>query len=519
MKRADRTADRRHARPLAEPLEVRCLLSTDSSPDNLGALSTTEVNFDTSISVLEGVDAFGNPFSSANGATGKFTLASRKFVGVRVQPVETSDTGDGVDGKLGVLFAKDTNANGKLDAGDPTVFITTVDMNLADPATVGSNLALGTYFVKLYVTDFTHPTLDPSGDQALFTANTLARISATTATDAPPQVTVTFDNGTAQGVVVPDNEPIGRGSIGTYFDALIVGATPIVHSFTIRNVGGSSVDLSNVAVPAGVTIVGGGAAGTLSAGGSRVLQIQLDTTASRVASGNLAFNATSAGQTFTFNAGLFGVVLQPGTAISSGGTVFVAGTAAADSITVKPVGTKVRASINGVTTSFAASGVQRVEIYGFEGDDGLSNTAAVSTYILAGPGKDTLSGSELNDTLSGAGSNDRVFGNGGDDRVNGGAGNDTVDGGAGADTVSGQDGDDTLFGGSGDGGKDRLFGGNGDDRLDGGPGRDILSGGNDDDTLVGGTGADSLDGGAGTDTALADATDNPAERISIEILG
>jgi Ca2+-binding RTX toxin-like protein len=125
-----------------------------------------------------------------------------------------------------------------------------------------------------------------------------------------------------------------------------------------------------------------------------------------------------------------------------------------------------------------------------------------SSRVIAGPGNDSVSGSEAfglnftgtaddvasaSDTVSGGEGNDTIRGNNGNDELSGDSGNDLLDGGAGGDT---------LLGGIG---RDTLLGGNEDDSLDGGDGDDSLNGGGGSDTLAGGLGTDTLTGEGGDD--------------------
>ena len=132
----------------------------------------------------------------------------------------------------------------------------------------------------------------------------------------------------------------------------------------------------------------------------------------------------------------------------------------------------------------------------------------------AGPGPDTLVGTEGPDTLEGLGGNDAMLGGAGNDRLVGGpgddqmwgqGGDDTLIGGSGSDLMFGLDGDDYAEGGSqrdiflGGTGNDELRGEGGDDGLWGEAGRDTIDGGAGADFVAGGTGDDSLRGGSGND--------------------
>ena len=178
-------------------------------------------------------------------------------------------------------------------------------------------------------------------------------------------------------------------------------------------------------------------------------------------------------------------------------------------------------SVNGEASTFAASGVDLVEVFGGGGADAITLEAdAPNTRIFAGDG---------DDTVTGGGGNDEIFGESGDDRLDGSGGNDMIDGGDGNDyllggtnlTVSddavaaGFYDRDTLLGGAGNdtlsGGRDAndLQGGDGDDLLNGSGSRDSLDGGAGNDTLRGFGNADSLVGGDGNDTLFGDALDGP----------
>lgn len=131
-------------------------------------------------------------------------------------------------------------------------------------------------------------------------------------------------------------------------------------------------------------------------------------------------------------------------------------------------------------------------------------------YIIAGQGKDRITGGAYgenfygqdgDDTLSGRGGGDYLAGHDGRDRLSGDDGNDTLSGGNGDDTLSGGAGNDALNGGSG---RNRLDGGDGNDSLFGGDDAETLTGGNGHDLLVGGGGLDRLDGGAGIDIGHLD---------------
>ena len=152
-----------------------------------------------------------------------------------------------------------------------------------------------------------------------------------------------------------------------------------------------------------------------------------------------------------------------------------------------------------------------------DGDDAVTISGAIPSWIDGGSG---------NDRLAGGSSKDWLFGNSGDDQLDGGAGTDSISGGDGVDTVDystrstgltvtlddrpgdGAAGEydnvrtsvENVLGGSGN---DSITGSAASNALTGGPGDDTLTGAGGDDTIEGGTGADSIDGGDGSDTLRA----------------
>lgn len=179
--------------------------------------------------------------------------------------------------------------------------------------------------------------------------------------------------------------------------------------------------------------------------------------------------------------------------LASNGTLFLFGQEETnDSAEVRFEGNEVVASLvagNGipVETRLQAADVQRIEFWGYGGDDSFVNATSIRSVGYGGLGADTLRGGAADDVLWGEGGPDSIFGGGGADFLYGGTEVDYLDGG---------DGDDTL---SGDEGNDELHGGNGADQIRGGIGDDLVRGGNGDDTIEGGDGNDTLDGGAGAD--------------------
>lgn len=115
------------------------------------------------------------------------------------------------------------------------------------------------------------------------------------------------------------------------------------------------------------------------------------------------------------------------------GTLYVYGTAAADSITFSTSGDTLTAYRNGVPNRVALSGLKKVVVYGSDGNDTLD-----------------ARGCRLPVSLDGGAGADKLFGGPADAVLSGGAGNDVLRGGAGNDTLIAGSGHDTLYGGDGD---------------------------------------------------------------------
>lgn len=129
------------------------------------------------------------------------------------------------------------------------------------------------------------------------------------------------------------------------------------------------------------------------------------------------------------------------------------------------------------------------------GEAGTDQT--VRNEAWAGPGDDTVIGTDGSEVLGGSagddlieahGGNDQIYGGhepGGEtglnDRIDAGAGDDTVFAAAGNDSIHGGEGDDLIFNGAG---ADSVWGGEGDDTLWGGPGDDIFTGGDGSDIFA-----------------------------------
>ena len=188
-----------------------------------------------------------------------------------------------------------------------------------------------------------------------------------------------------------------------------------------------------------------------------------------------------------------------------GATLIVNGTSGDDVIGISAKGGFLFANVNGYVQKYPADGINRVNIFAFDGDDRVSIGSGVpGSYVDAGAGNDSVDGGDGNDTLTGGAGKNTLNGNGGNDRLNGSGGHDILNGGEGDDFLYGNGGDDVLDGGSG---SDHLFAGDGNDLLIGGGGADKLYGQAGNDTLIGGKGSDIEDGGDGSDTGQQDSLD------------
>lgn len=129
--------------------------------------------------------------------------------------------------------------------------------------------------------------------------------------------------------------------------------------------------------------------------------------------------------------------------------------------------TRLRATVNGaVVDTRREAAVRVVQAFGGKGDDSITldipGNTRIRSWLVGGPGNDTIRGGDASDHVVGGPGNDTVDGGGGDDLVEGGEGEDSLLGGKGDDTLRGDGGRDTLRGGAG---RNTLFGGTGIDRF------------------------------------------------------
>jgi len=211
------------------------------------------------------------------------------------------------------------------------------------------------------------------------------------------------------------------------FGNVTFGST-VTKTFTIKNIGTATLNLSNLKLPNGFSLVGAFPY-TVAANDSRSITVALNTNTPTPGtySGSLSFTTNDIDESlFDF-------------AISG---------------TVKPPLASEIYLLNGTDSSeYLKGNAPANKIYGFGGNDN----------IVGNVGNDQLFGGDGNDTLWGNEGNDLLYGDSGNDRL------------------SGDNGNDTLFGGIGD---DQLLGGAGNDWLYGGAGKDVLTGGYGADTFV-----------------------------------
>jgi uncharacterized delta-60 repeat protein len=126
--------------------------------------------------------------------------------------------------------------------------------------------------------------------------------------------------------------------------------------------------------------------------------------------------------------------------VNGGNMLVVAGlntSPAGNKIQIKSAAGGIQAVVDGFTSAVFAN-VNRVVIYGNEGDDDIQVLAPVKAEIYGGAGNDKIKGNTGNDIL---------IGEEGDDLITGGAGRDLLVGGEASDKLIGDSEDDILIGG------------------------------------------------------------------------
>ncbi|MEH2450232.1 choice-of-anchor D domain-containing protein [Nostoc sp.] len=301
------------------------------------------------------------------------------------------------------------------------------------------------------------------------------------------------------------------------FGDTTVGNT-LTKTFTIKNTGVATLNLSNLNLPNGFSLVGT-LPTSVAVNASTAISVALSSTTPGTYSGNFSLNNNDSNESpFDFAIsgtikpapapeiqvlnGIFNIADGNTSAINFGYTT--AGKTLTKTFTIKNIGTAAlnlsnlklpdgfslvgtlapSVAVNASTTISVALNTIKVGSYG--GSLSLNNNDSdESPFDFAikgtvGPAA-AITGTSGNDQLSGGDPDDHIWGQDGDDRLYGNGGN---------DVLYGDNGNDTLFGGLGD---DQLYGRAGNDWLYGGKGNDVLTGGYGNDTFV-------LASGEGTDS-------------------
>ncbi|MDZ8107148.1 MAG: choice-of-anchor D domain-containing protein [Nostoc sp. DedQUE12a] len=249
-------------------------------------------------------------------------------------------------------------------------------------------------------------------------------------------------SGTVKPVPTPEIEvlngtvDIADGMTTIDFGNTSVGNT-LIETFTIQNIGTAALNLSNLELPDGFSLVGT-LPTSVAVNTSTTISVALNTTTPGTYSGSFSLSNNDSNES-PFDFAITGIV--------------------------KPAPTPEIPVINGTNASeFLQGNAPANKIYGFGGAD----------RIVANPGNDQVWGGEGYDTLWGGNGNDLLYGDSGNDYLWGNNDNDTLFGGIGNDTLNGRAGDDWLYGGKGN---DVLTGDYGSDTF-------VLASGEGTDSIV-----------------------------------
>ncbi|MEH2339001.1 choice-of-anchor D domain-containing protein [Nostoc sp.] len=301
------------------------------------------------------------------------------------------------------------------------------------------------------------------------------------------------------------------------FGDTTVGNT-LTKTFTIKNTGVATLNLSNLNLPNGFSLVGT-LPTSVAVNASTAISVALNSTTPGSYSGNFSLNNNDSNESpFDFAIsgtikpapapeiqvlnGIFNIADGNTSAINFGYTT--AGKTLTKTFTIKNIGTAAlnlsnlklpdgfslvgtlapSVAVNASTTISVALNTIKVGSYGgslsLNNNDSNESPFDFAIKGTVGPAA-AINGTSGNDQLSGGDPDDHIWGQNGNDRLYGNGGN---------DLLYGDNGNDTLFGGLGD---DQLYGRAGNDWLYGGKGNDVLTGGYDNDTFV-------LASGEGTDS-------------------
>jgi Ca2+-binding RTX toxin-like protein len=291
------------------------------------------------------------------------------------------------------------------------------------------------------------------------------------------------------------------------FGSTTVGSI-ITKTFTVKNPGNADLNLSNLQLPTGFSLVGTLPA-TVAPASQATFDIQVDANTAGSLSGEVSFTTNDSDENlfnFTISATVNAQtdnqvnnwipVLPPEplpdtemATVSDNSSNAIQNNCGCPEVPT-PTFTPniVETILNGTDLDDIITGSDLFEeLQGFGGND----------FIRGMSGNDNIFGGDRNDTLHGNMGNEFLDGQGGNDLIYGGQDNDILFGNIGDDILFGDFGKDTLLGGDGN---DFMNGNQGSDFLDGGLGNDTLHGGKDRDILKGTLGSDILFGDLGDDT-------------------
>ena len=303
------------------------------------------------------------------------------------------------------------------------------------------------------------------------------------------------------------------------FGSVIVGGT-LNKTFTVKNLGTGVLNLSNLTLPTGFSLVGSLPA-TVAAGASANLLLQVDTTAAGNKTGTLQFvNDDSDENPFDFP--IAATVTTPPTPTPTPTPEPVPTPTPEPVPPPTPEQIPTATPVNIPDTDCICDRIEYPNLNKpnqqidniINGRPGLligtprndayfgSNSPNIFDALT---GNDNLFGGEFKDIFNGNEDNDLIDGNKGDDLLFGGKGNDILLGGFGEDLIFGNEGNDAI---NGKEDNDLIFGNRGNDFIDGGKGNDILFGGKAQDLFLGSEGNDTLCGQLEDDTLCSGAGDD-----------
>ncbi|MEG4345000.1 choice-of-anchor D domain-containing protein, partial [Microcoleus sp. A003_D6] len=225
------------------------------------------------------------------------------------------------------------------------------------------------------------------------------------------------------------------------FGSALIGGT-LNKTFTVKNLGTAALNLSNLTLPTGFSLVGT-LPTTVAAGASANLQVQVDTATAGNKTGTLQFvNDDSDENPFDF-------------AISASVTATATPTptpAPVPTPTPLPVTTPTPAPVPTPTPAPEPTPTPTNVINYSTSPVGVTqnfDTFPQAVTVIGSPFNDNFTGTSGADTLSGGDGNDTITGGNGNNLIDGDAGNDVITGGSGNDTITGGTENNTLTGGTG----------------------------------------------------------------------